>query len=104
MIPLGPIVDIDKGVLRGPAGKVYGMLSGDNERTKASPKPWNSNSMRQMRAAFGLSLNADAIADWLNYWDTLTAEQRIQLRRMDLSTLPESDFPRPPKTTAEGVS
>ena len=97
MIPLGPIVDIDKGVLRGPAGKVYGMLSGDNERTKASGKPWNSNSMRQMRAAFGLSLDSSAIHDWLLYWDTLTQEQRVQLRRMDLEKIWESDIPHPPK-------
>ncbi len=99
MIPLGPIVDINKGVLRGPAGKVYSMLSGDNEQTKASGNPRCNNSMRQMRAAFGLSLDSSAIHDWLLYWDSLTTDQRIQLRRMDLDTLLESDIPRPPEVT-----
>ena len=97
MIPLGPIVDIDKGALRGPAGKVYSMLSGDNEQTKASGNPRCNNSMREMRAAFGLSLEASAIQDWLLYWDTLTQEQRVQLRRMDLEKIWESDIPHPPK-------
>lgn len=95
MIRNGPIVDIDNGVLRGPVGKVYGMLSGDNERTKANGSPRNSNSMREMRAAFGLDLSAEAIQDWLLYWDSLTADQRIQLRRMDLDKIWESDLPRP---------
>lgn len=98
MIPTGSHtakISIDGGVLTGEPRKVYGMISGDNERTKASGNPRNSNSMREMRAAFGLPLGIDYIHEWLTYWDSLTYEQRVELRRMNLDELHLSDIPRP---------
>lgn len=90
-------VSID-GWLHGSAERIYKMLSGDNEK-----KNKRSNSMRQMRAAFGLPSHNEAIPEWLRYWDSLSSEDRIQLRRMDLSTLSQSDIPSPspqPRSTS----
>lgn len=72
------------------------MLSMDNE--KRSNK--SLNSMRQMRVTFDLPSGNESIAEWLRYWDSISSDQRIQLRRMDLANIPE-DFPRPPQQVGE---
>jgi hypothetical protein len=82
-------VSID-GVLSGPPERIYKMISDDNERRTGK----SGNNMRQMRAAFGISTADETIHEWLRFWDSITSEQRIQLRRMNLSIIPD-DFPRP---------
>lgn len=81
-------ISIDGGVLSGSAERIYRMISADGENTR-------HNSMRAMREAFGLPLGNEHIRDWLRYWDSLDSEQRLQLRRRNLSTLLSTDFPRP---------
>lgn len=85
-------VSID-GILTGSSRKVYGMLSGDDFPKVGSR---GTNSMRQMRAAFGMSTDNEGIHEWLKYWDSLTPEHRMELRRMNLKKLFDSDIPSPP--------
>ncbi len=88
----GEWVVID-GWLRGKPEEVYKMISGDEEKSRL-------NSMREMREAYGLPTHNGAIPEWLRFWDSLSQEERLQLRRMDLSTLSTSGIPSPSPTGA----
>jgi hypothetical protein len=76
--------------LSGPPERIYNMISGDQETARG-----RSNSMRQMREAFGLPLGNEHIHDWLSYWDSLSQDQRMELRRINLKTADLAAFPSP---------
>lgn len=61
---------------------------------KATSVRWNS--MRAMRAVMGMPDTIDSLMEFLVYWETLSLEQHIQLRTMDLEKEWEScNLPRP---------
>lgn len=55
-----------------------------------TPQRWNT--MKDMRKALGLPLGNDGIGEFLKFWDSLNQEQRMQLRRGDLSNINEWEF------------
>lgn len=60
-----------------------------------SEKIWNP--MRKIRQALDLPMTDEGIHEFLDYWMTLTHDEKVQLRTMDLNTLKDNPWNTPPQ-------
>lgn len=57
--------------------------------------------MREIRPALGLPHGEEGIHEFLEYWMSLTQEERVQLRTMDLAELKDNPWNTPPTLQKE---